>query len=160
MTFQPKSGFVDTLVSPILLLEDNPMDIDFALQAFTENQLNNPIVICRDGEEALTFIKAHTAPDDLQLPALVLLDLHLPKIDGFEVLRQIRQDVIWKQIPVVVLTVSHEITDISRAYQLGANSYIIKPLNFADFTEMMQYIKAYWLQVNQPPFPKSARNRP
>ncbi|MEY3288719.1 MAG: hypothetical protein RLZZ419_961 [Pseudomonadota bacterium] len=159
MNIKSQTGFVDVLIRPILLVEDNPMDIDFALQAFTKNKINNPVVICRDGEEALAFIQTHTTPDDLQLPALVLLDLHLPKVDGFEVLHECRQHDIWKQIPVVVLTISHDITDISRAYQLGANSYIVKPLNLADFTEMMLYINAYWLQINQPPFPECSRKK-
>jgi len=160
MNFQPEIGFVEALSRPILLLEDNPMDIDFTLQAFAENKIVNPVIICRDGEEALAFIHAHPTLDDPQLPALVLLDLHLPKVDGLDVLYQIQQHAIWKQIPVVVLTVSHEIVDISRAYQLGANSYIVKPLSFSGFMEMMKHIKAYWLQINVPPFAEPTRKRP
>jgi CheY-like chemotaxis protein len=160
MNFQPEIGFVDALSRPILLVEDNPMDIDFVLQAFAENKVDNPVVICRDGEEALAFIHAHPTLDDPQLPALVLLDLHLPKVDGLEVLYQIQQHAIWKQIPVVVLTLSHETVDISRAYQLGANSYIVKPLNFSGFMEVMKHIMAYWLQINEPLFTGLTRKRP
>jgi CheY-like chemotaxis protein len=160
MNFQPEIGFVDALSRPILLVEDNPMDIDFAFQAFAENKVDNPVVICRDGEEALAFIHAHPTLDDPQLPALVLLDLHLPKVDGLDILYQIQQHAIWKQIPVVVLTVSHETVDISRAYQLGANSYIVKPLNFSEFMEVMKHIIAYWLQINEPLFTGLTRKRP
>lgn len=137
---------------PILLVEDNPMDIDLTLQAFEEHSVLNPIAICRDGEEALRYIETHTVPEDSGLPILVLLDLRLPKVDGIEVLRQARQHPVWKQIPVVVITTSREDSDIEAAYQLGVNSYIVKPVEFATFAEMVKTIKVYWLLTNEPPF--------
>lgn len=145
---------------PILLVEDNPMDIDFALQSFAENKVANPVVVCRDGEEAVAFMHAHTRPDDRQLPLVVLLDLRLPKVDGVEILRQARLHPVWKQIPFIVLTTSSESVDISHAYGAGANSYIVKPVSFTAFTEVVQHIKAYWLLVNEPPFAEPTPRTP
>ncbi len=157
MSIFTETRHAHSLSRPILLVEDNPMDIDFALQAFEENKVVNPVVICRDGEEALAFIAAHPAPDDLQLPAVVLLDLHLPKIDGSEVLRQARLHPVWRMIPFVVLTTSRDSADITRAYGLGANSYIVKPVNFDAFAEVIKTLKANWLLINEPPFAESGR---
>jgi hypothetical protein len=137
---------------PILVVEDNPMDLDFLLQAFEEHGVLNPILVCRDGEEALEFMAAHPTPADPSLPLLVLLDLRLPKVDGIDVLRQARQHAVWKQIPFVVVTTSRENIDISRAYELGVNSYIVKPVGFAAFAEVVKQIKFYWLLTNEPPF--------
>ncbi len=142
---------------PILLVEDNPMDLDFMLQALAEHSVLNPVRVCRDGEEALEFIEAHSTPDDPDLPLLVLLDLRLPKVDGIDVLRAAREHTTWKQIPFVVMTTSSENTDISRAYELGVNSYVVKPVDFATFAEVVQQIKLYWLLTNTPPFPKNDR---
>jgi two-component system response regulator len=141
-------------VRPILVVEDNPMDLDFMLQAFEENNVVNPVLVCRDGEEALQFIAAHAAPDDPDLPLLVLLDLRLPKVDGIEVLRQARQHPVWKQIPFIAVTTSKENADISRTYELGVNSYIVKPVDFISFVEVVKNIKIYWMLTNQPPFPE------
>ena len=151
MNSQSEIRHLNALTRAILLVEDNPMDIDFALQAFEENKIANPVVICRDGEEALAFINAHSAPADPELPIIVLLDLGLPKVDGIEVLRQIRLHSVWKKIPVVILTTSQENSDISNAYELGVNSYIVKPVNFIAFAEVIKTIKAYWLLINEPP---------
>ena len=145
---------------PILVVEDNPMDLDFLLQAFEEHSVLNPVRVCRDGEEALQFIEAHSTPDDANLPLLVLLDLRLPKVDGIDVLRQARQHPIWKQIPFVVVTTSRENADISRAYELGVNSYIVKPVDFAAFTAVVKQIKFYWLLTNEPPFPSTIGGLP
>ena len=142
---------MNALVRPILLVEDNPMDVDLTLQAFSEHGVANPITVCRDGEEALRYMEAHAAGDS-QLPILVLLDLRLPKVDGIEVLRWARQHPIWQQIPVIVLTTSRENTDIETAYRLGVNSYIIKPVDFPTFAEVAKTIKIYWLLTNVPPF--------
>ncbi len=142
---------------PILVVEDNPMDLDFLLQAFAEHGVLNPLQVCRDGEEALQFIMAHTSPADPALPLLVLLDLRLPKVDGIEVLREARQHPVWKQIPFVVVTTSREDVDISRAYELGVNSYIVKPVDFSAFADVVKQIKFYWLLTNEPPFPDSSR---
>jgi hypothetical protein len=137
---------------PILVVEDNPMDLDFLLQAFAEHGVHSPVQVCRDGEEALQFMAAHARPDDAALPLLVLLDLRLPKVDGIDVLRQARQHPVWKRIPFVVVTTSRENVDISRAYELGVNSYIVKPVDFPAFAEVVKQIKFYWLLTNEPPF--------
>jgi len=139
---------------PILLVEDNPMDVDLAHQAFREHSVANPILVCRDGEEALQYIETHDSAADSQLPILVLLDLRLPKVDGIDVLRRIREHAVWKQIPVVVLTTSRQNTDIESAYQLGVNSYIVKPVEFLAFAEVAKRIQIYWLLTNEPPFPE------
>jgi CheY-like chemotaxis protein len=140
---------------PILLVEDNPMDVDLAYQAFHEHSVANPILVCRDGEEALQYIDTHDSAADPQLPILVLLDLRLPKVDGIEVLRRMREHSVWKQIPVVVLTTSRQNTDIESAYELGVNSYIVKPVEFLAFAEVAKRIQIYWLLTNEPPFPEA-----
>jgi CheY-like chemotaxis protein len=137
---------------PILVVEDNDMDLDFCLQAFAEHAVANPVLICRDGEEALQFIDAHPTPEDPRLPLLVLLDLRLPKVDGVDVLRHARQHPVWKQVPFVILTTSSEHSDIGAAYQLGVNSYIVKPMDFGSFAEVIKHVKMYWILTNQPPF--------
>jgi CheY-like chemotaxis protein len=135
------------------MVEDNPMDLDLALQAFEEYAVANPIDVCRDGEEALGYIDEHDRADDPQLPLVVLLDLRLPKVDGLDVLRHARQSKVWQKIPIVVMTTSRENRDIDTAYELGANSYIVKPVDFDAFSEVVKTIKMYWLLTNQPPFP-------
>jgi CheY-like chemotaxis protein len=142
-------------IRPILLVEDNPMDVDLTLEAFKEHSVVNPILVCRDGEEALKYMAEHGSATDVLLPALVLLDLRLPKVDGTEVLRQARDNEVWKQVPVVVLTTSRENADIEAAYRLGANSYIVKPVDFLTFADVVKTIKAYWLLTNEPPFPEN-----
>ena len=102
----------------------------------------------------------HATPEDRQLPIVVLLDLGLPKVDGLDVLRQARQHPVWRQIPFIVLTTSSESGDISRAYELGVNSYIVKPVSFAAFTDVVKQIKAYWLLINQQPFSEPRRRQP
>jgi CheY-like chemotaxis protein len=142
-------------IRPILLVEDNPMDVDLTLEAFKEHNVVNPILVCRDGEEALQYMAEHGSATDGLVPALVLLDLRLPKVDGTEVLRQARDNEVWKQVPVVVLTTSRENADIEAAYRLGANSYIVKPVDFLTFADVVKTIKAYWLLTNEPPFPEN-----
>ena len=140
-------------IRPILLVDDNPMDVDLTLEAFREQGVANPIIVCRDGEEALQYLAEHGSPSDAQLPVLVLLDLRLPKVDGIEVLRHARTDEVWKQVPVIVLTTSRERDDIATAYGLGVNSYIVKPVDFLEFADVVEAIKTYWLLMNEPPFP-------
>lgn len=137
---------------PILVVEDNPMDLDFCLQAFEENSVANPVIVCRDGEEAQHFIDAHPSNLDKHFPLLVLLDLRLPKVDGIEVLRYAKQQTDWQKVPFVILTTSRENTDIAAAYELGVNSYIVKPVDFGSFTEVVKNIKMYWVLTNEPPF--------
>src|SRR5262245_18321794 len=139
-------------VRPILLVEDNPMDLDLTFQALREHSVGNPIVACRDGEEALRYMEEHHLPSDSQIPILGLLDLRMPKVDGMELLRHARNHSVWKQVPIVVLTTSRENKDIEAAYQLGVSSYIVKPVEFVAFAEVVKTIKIYWPLTNEPPF--------
>jgi two-component system, response regulator len=157
---EPEHRIAGQTVRPILVVEDNPMDLDFLQQAFEENNVANPLRVCRDGEEAVRFIEAHATCDDPDLPLLVLLDLRLPKVDGIEVLRQAREHTVWKQVPFVVVTTSRENHDISRAYELGVNSYIVKPVDFAAFAEVVKNIKIYWLLTNESIFTELNRRLP
>ncbi|HEY9063541.1 MAG TPA: response regulator [Burkholderiaceae bacterium] len=152
MTVLPAGRVTTEHSRPILMVEDNEMDLDLCMQAFAEHAVANPFIVCRDGEEALNFIETHTAGNDPQLPLLVLLDLRLPKLDGIGVLRHARQHPVWKQVPFIVLTTSREDVDIQAAYRLGVNSYIVKPVDFFAFTEVARRIQMYWVLTNQPPF--------
>ena len=143
---------------PILVIEDNDMDLDFCMQAFEEHGVTNPVETCRDGEEALRFIDAHPTPEDPQLPLLVLLDLRLPKVDGIDVLRHARKQPVWKKVPFVVLTTSREDSDIGAAYELGSNSYIVKPVDFRSFADVVKTLKMYWILTNVPPFSPAVHN--
>ena len=137
----------------ILLVEDNPDDEALTLRAFVKNNMGNRIIVIRDGAEALDWLfrrGAHAQrrePD----PQVVLLDLKLPKVDGLEVLRQLRADPGTKLLPVVILTSSKEESDLLRGYELRANSYIRKPVDFARFVESVREIGMYWLVLNEPP---------
>ncbi|MDD3483451.1 response regulator [Azovibrio restrictus] len=134
---------------PILLVEDNPVDLDLTLRAFKRKHLSNPILIARDGEEALDFLPRWEA--DEPLPAVILLDLKLPKVDGLEVLRQLKEHPRFRRIPVVVLTSSAEDRDMGTAYALGVNSYIVKPVSFERFMEVAEHIELYWCVLNRKP---------
>lgn len=138
---------------PILLVEDNPDDEALTLRAFGKNAIANPVVVARDGVEAIDYLFGtgdHVGRDMHVMPAVVLLDLKLPRIDGLEVLRRIRADEHTSILPVVVLTTSGEPRDIQQAYQLGANSYIRKPVDYQDFVKSVNAILNYWLQLNEP----------
>jgi CheY-like chemotaxis protein len=137
------------LSRPILLVEDNPMDIDLTQRAFRESKLSNPLILARDGQEALDYFENWKEGDPL--PLVVLLDLKLPKVHGLEVLRAIKKNPNFKKQPVVILTSSAEDRDINNAYELGANSYIVKPVDFDKFMEIASQIEIYWLAINQPP---------
>jgi CheY-like chemotaxis protein len=134
---------------PILLIEDNPMDVELTVRAFTRRNVTNPIQVARDGEEALAWIPRWEQNE--MTPAAILLDLKLPKIDGLEVLKQIKANPVCCTIPVVVLTSSAEDQDIRTAYQLGVNSYIVKPVDFEKFIEVAEHIELYWTILNRPP---------
>lgn len=138
----------------ILLVEDNPNDVELTLRALKRHNLANRVVVARDGAEALDLIFAEGARADRSREKylkLVLLDLKLPKVDGLEVLRKIKADERIKVIPVVVLTSSKEEQDIVESYRLGVNSYIVKPVDFDKFIECVSQIGLYWLLCNEPP---------
>lgn len=134
---------------PILLVEDNPLDVDLTLRAFKRRNMTNPIEVARDGEEALAWLPRWEAGETK--PVVVLLDLKMPKVDGLEVLQQIKTHPEFKSIPIVVLTSSAEDSDVQEAYRLGANSYIVKPVNFEKFMDVAEQIELYWTVLNQPP---------
>ncbi|MCK5607979.1 response regulator [Candidatus Pacearchaeota archaeon] len=133
--------------SPILLVEDNPVDVDLTLRAFETRNLTNPIEIARDGEDALGFIGKWDNGN--KIPLVILLDLNLPKIEGLEVLKVIKSHPRYNTIPVVVLTSSSDNKDIEKAYKFGANSYIIKPVDFNKFIEVASQIELYWNVLNE-----------
>ena len=136
-------------LAPILLVEDNPMDLDLTLRAFSKQKLSNHVIVARDGEEALAHIPRWEAGEPL--PAVILLDINLPKISGLEVLRQLKAHPRFRRIPVVVLTSSREDKDLKTAYDLGVNSYIEKPVNFSKFMEVAEQIELYWCVLNERP---------
>ena len=144
---------IDKVVE-ILLVEDNPNDVELTLHALKKNNVANDVKVVRDGAEALDFIMARgpfAHRDISRGPKLILLDLKLPKVDGIEVLRQTKGDPRTKMIPIVVLTSSKEERDIVESYKLGVNSYMLKPVDFAQFTESVRSLGLYWLVYNQAP---------
>lgn len=144
----------DTELIDILLVEDNPQDLELALRALQKANVGNRIQIARDGAEALDFIFCegpHAGRKFHQGPKVILLDLKLPKVDGLEVLQKIKADERTRTIPVVVLTSSKEQQDVVETYRLGVNSYIVKPVNFESFMKSVQELGIYWVLLNQPP---------
>ncbi|MCR5880939.1 response regulator [Phenylobacterium sp. J367] len=138
---------------PILLVEDNPRDLELTLAALAKCQLANDIVVARDGAEALDFLYckgeyADRTPGD---PAVVLLDLKLPKVDGLEVLEKVKGDSLRRQIPVVMLTSSREERDLVKSYELGVNAFVVKPVDFNAFFEAIQDLGMFWAILNEPP---------
>ena len=141
----------------ILLVEDNPNDVELTLHAFRKNHLMNPIKVLRDGAEAMDYIfgvdgngRGHP------FPRLILLDLKLPKVSGLDVLRRLKSTEATKAVPVVILTSSREERDIVESYRLNVNSYIVKPVDFEQFNESVRTLGMYWLLMNQPPQPEQA----
>ncbi|PTQ81940.1 response regulator [Nitrosomonas ureae] len=134
---------------PILLVEDNPLDVDLTLRAFQRRKLANPILVARDGEEALAWIPRWESGETL--PAVILLDLNMPRVDGLAVLRTLKSHPLLRRIPVVVLTTSKEDRDVQVAYDLGVNSYIVKPVGFDNFMDVAQQIELYWCVINELP---------
>jgi two-component system response regulator len=145
----------------ILLVEDDPDDILLTQRALKDNHISNNVVVARDGLEAFDYLfgtGAYAGRDLSDLPVVVLLDLKLPKIDGLEVLRRLRNDPRTRLVPVVILTSSIQETDLYQSYLGGANSYIRKPVDFKDFSEAIRHLGLYWLILNEPP-PTSADRR-
>jgi DNA-binding response OmpR family regulator len=144
----------------ILMVEDDPKDVELTLTALEEYQLVNEVVVAHDGEEALDYLyrrgNYETVPNGN--PAVLLLDLKLPKVDGLEVLQQIRADDKLKMIPVVVLTSSHEERDVVASYKLGVNAYVVKPVNFHEFVNAVKELGGFWALINEPP-PGSVKKR-
>jgi CheY-like chemotaxis protein len=137
----------------ILLVEDNPSDAGLTKRALEKGHIANALVVVEDGQEALEYLLSRdplTGQNVNELPALILLDLKLPKVDGLQVLRQIRADENTRYLPVVILTTSSEDNDIAQSYHLGANSYIRKPVDFNQFVEAVQHLGLYWLVMNEP----------
>jgi two-component system response regulator len=138
----------------ILLVEDNPDDEALTLRALKRNNILNPVVVARDGVEALDYLfgaGAYTGRDLHVMPQVILLDLKLPKVDGLEVLRRLRADEHTRLLPVVILTSSKEEQDLIQGYSLGANSYVRKPVDFTHFAEAVRQMGLYWLLLNEPP---------
>ena len=139
-------------VKRILLVEDSPNDIELTLAALAENHLANEVVVARDGEEALDYLyrRGMFKLRELGQPAVVLLDLKLPKVDGLEVLAQLKADPALKVVPVVMLTSSHEERDLVRSYNLGVNAYVVKPVDFPEFVEAVKEVGLFWAVINEP----------
>jgi CheY-like chemotaxis protein len=148
------------MLKPILLVEDNPRDLELALLALDKSQLANEVIVARDGQEAIDYL--HSAGEWAERvpgnPAVILLDLKLPKIDGLEVLEMIRTSETLKAIPVVMLTSSREEQDLVRSYALGVNAYVVKPVEFNKFVEAIADLGVFWAVLNEPP-PGSTRVR-
>lgn len=141
----------------ILLVEDNPSDIGLTQRALAKSHIANEMIVVEDGQEALDYLFGggqFKGRDLTDLPALILLDLKLPRVAGLEVLRQIRASEISSRLPVVILTTSKEEQDVAQSYDLRANSYIRKPVDFTKFVEAIQHLGLYWLVLNEPPPPK------
>ena len=139
-------------VKRILLVEDSPNDIELTLAALAENHLANEVVVARDGEEALDYLyrRGMFKLREPGQPAVVLLDLKLPKVDGLEVLAQLKADPALKVVPVVMLTSSHEEKDLVRSYNLGVNAYVVKPVDFPEFVEAVKEVGLFWAVINEP----------
>jgi two-component system, response regulator len=141
----------------ILLVEDNPSDIGLTKRALAKSRIANELIVAEDGQEALDYLFGsgkYAGRDVSEIPALVLLDLKLPRVDGLEVLRRIRADDRSRRLPVVIMTTSKEEQDVAQSYDLGANSYIRKPVDFTQFVEAVEHLGLYWLVLNEPPPPK------
>jgi CheY-like chemotaxis protein len=146
-------------VRPIVLAEDNANDVELTLAALRENRVVNEVVVLRDGAETLDYLYCRNRYRDRarSAPALVLLDLKMPRVDGLEVLRQIKADPGLRVIPVVVLTSSREEQDLVRSYDLGVNAYVVKPVEFGEFIEAVKMLGGFWAMVNEPPPSREGR---
>ena len=141
------------MLKPILLVEDNPNDLELTLIALAKSQLANEVVVVRDGAEALDYLhrRGEFKQRSVGNPAVILLDLKLPKVDGLEVLKEIRETETLKSIPVCMLTSSKEEQDVIRSYELGVNAYVVKPVDFAEFVRAIADLGIFWAVLNEPP---------
>ena len=141
------------ILGRILLVEDDPKDVELTLTALEDYNLANEVVVTRDGQEALDFLyrRAQFSTRSQENPAVILLDLKLPKVDGLQVLQQIKSDEHLKMVPVIVLTSSHQEKDITRSYNLGVNAYVVKPVDFHEFVNAVKELGVFWAVVNEPP---------
>jgi DNA-binding response OmpR family regulator len=142
-----------SILGRILMVEDDPKDVELSLTALEEYNLANEVIVTRDGEEALDYLycRGSFAMRPNENPAVMLLDLKLPKVDGLEVLQQVRSDEKLKMIPVVVLTSSHEERDMVASYKLGVNAYVVKPVDFHEFVNAVRELGVFWAVINEPP---------
>lgn len=140
-------------LKPILLAEDNPGDLELTLEALADNNLANRVVVVRDGVEALEYLRCEGKFSQRSHgnPAVAILDIKMPRMDGIEVLRAIRADAALKTIPVVMLTSSREEQDLIRSYELGSNAYVVKPVKFSDFIDAVRHIGVFWAMINELP---------
>jgi len=140
-------------LKPILLVEDNPKDVELTMAALEQSQLANEVIVVRDGAEALDFLyrRNHFATRNTLDPAVVLLDLKLPKVDGLEVLETVKTDPKLKHTPIVMLTSSREESDLVRSYELGVNAFVVKPVGFREFFDAIQDLGVFWAVLNEPP---------
>lgn len=139
------------ILKPILLVEDSAKDIELTLAALEDSHLANRIVVLRDGSEALAYLSVHNNAADESFPAVLLLDIKMPKVSGIEVLRAIKSNPTLKHVPVVMLTSSRDGPDLNECYELGANGYVVKPVEFSEFFEAVKALGKYWAVVNEPP---------
>jgi len=147
---------------PILLAEDNPKDIELTMTALTDHNLINHVTVVRDGVEAMEYLRSEGAFSGRPpgLPAVALLDIQMPRMDGLEVLRAIRADPVLKMLPVVILTSSREEQDVMRSYELGINAYVVKPVKFSEFIDAVRQVGAFWAILNEPPLATSLPHEP
>lgn len=139
---------------PVLLVEDNPSDIELTRRALQKSRIANPLLVVEDGVEALDYLFGrgpHAGRDPAEFPALILLDLKLPRVDGLSVLKELRADPRTRRAPVVILTTSNEEQDMAKSYDLGVNSYVRKPVDFSQFASAVEQLGLYWLVLNEPP---------
>jgi len=137
---------------PILIADDNPADVELMTAALRAMKLANEIVVARDGDEALDYLRAHAKPDSRVQPppGVLLLDLKMPRVDGFAVLRALRADPVWRHLPVVVLSSSGQERDIAACYESGTNAYVVKPVDFQEFIQAVGQLGRFWAAINQP----------
>jgi CheY-like chemotaxis protein len=153
MKLKPEGGILVEKFRRILMVEDDPRDVELTLTALEDYKLANEVVVCRDGQEALDYLYSRGKFSDRvnENPAVILLDLKLPKVDGLEVLQQVKSDERLRMIPVVMLTSSHEEKDMMQSYKLGVNAYVVKPVDFHEFVNAVKELGVFWAVINQPP---------